>query len=149
MSEPTRDDAGSAAPPPSADPTVRVQPPPVPGRAVRAQLAAGELTTPPVRSDEPTVHLDAPAPRDPGSTLELDGTLRAGVVVGPKPKPPRRRRRTWPWILAVVLALVVLGAVLAVMLWRGATIEGDVQFLGAHLRVDGDLVGWSGGTVPR
>ncbi len=148
MSEPTRNDAGSAAPPPSADPTVRVEPPPVPGRAVRAQLAAGELTTPPVRHDEPTVHLDGPAPRDPERTLELDGTLRTGVAVGPKPK-PRRRRRTWPWILAVALVLLVLGAVLLVMLWQGATLPGDVQFLGAQLRVAGDLVGWSGGTVPR
>ena len=142
MSEPRRDDA----PPASAEPTMKVQPPPVPGRAVRAQLARGELATPPVRPDEPTVHLDGPAPRDPDRTLELDGTLRTGVTVGPT---PGRRRRTWPWILAVVLALVVLGAVLLVMMLRGATIEGDVQFLGAHLRVDGDLVGWSGGTVPR
>ncbi len=148
MSEPTRNDAGSAAPPPSADPTVRVEPPPVPGRAVRAQLAAGELTTPPVRSDEATVHLDGPASRDPDRTLELDGTLRAGVVVGPKPK-QRRRRRTWPWILAVAVLLLVLGAVLLVMLWRGATLEGDVQFLGAQLQVAGDSVGWSGGAAPR
>ena len=148
MSEPTRHDAGSAAPPPSADPTVRVEPPPRPGRAVRAQLAAGEMSTPPVRRDEATVHLDGPAARDPDRTLELDGTLPTGVVVGPRPK-PRRLRRTWPWILAVALVLLVLGAVLLVMLSRGATIEGDVQFLGAHLRLDGDLVGWAGGTVPR
>ena len=143
MSEPRRDDA---TPPTSADPTMRVEPPPVPGRAVREQLARGELATPPIRPDEATVHLDGPAPTDPQRTLELDGTLRSGVAVGPR---PRRQRRTWPWILAVVLALVVLGAVLLVMLSRGATIEGDVQFLGAHLRLDGDLVGWAGGTVPR
>jgi hypothetical protein len=145
MSEPTQDDAGSAAPPPSADPTVRVEPPPRPGRAVRAQLAAGELTTPPVRRDEATVHLDGPPPRDPDRTLELEGTLRAGVVVGPRPK-PRRLRRTWPWILAVALVLLVLGAVLLVMLWRGETLPGDVRFLGAQLRGAGELVG---GTVPR
>jgi hypothetical protein len=143
MSEPRRDDA---TPPTSADPTRPVQPPPLPGRAVREQLARGELATPPIRPDEATVHLDGPVPGDPERTLELDGTLRTGVAVGPQ---PRRRRRTWPWILAVVLALVVLGAVLLVMLWRGATIGGDVQFLGAHLRVDGDLVGWAGGTAPR
>ncbi|MGR6963062.1 hypothetical protein ACU610_01170 [Geodermatophilus sp. URMC 61] len=141
MSEPRRDDA---TPPPSAEPTRPVQPPPLPGRAVRAQLASGELATPPVRPDEPTVHLDGPVPRDPDRTLELDGTLRTGVTVGPR---PGRRRRTWPWILAVVLALVVLGAVLGVMMWRGATIDGDVQFLGVHLRVDGDLAGWSGGAA--
>jgi hypothetical protein len=143
MSEPRRDDA---TPRTSADPTVQVGPPPVPGRAVRAQLARGELTTPPVRQDDPTVHLDRPSRGDPDRTLELGGPPPAGVTVGPR---PRRRRRTWPWILAVVLALVVIGAVLLVMLWRGATIDGGVQFLGAHLRVDGDLVGESGGTVPR
>jgi hypothetical protein len=132
MSEPRRDDAT----PPAAEPTMRVEPPPVPGRAVRAQLARGELATPPVRPDEQTVHLDSPAPRDPDRTLELDGTLRAGVVVGPKPR-PRRRRRTWPWILAVAVLLLVVGAVLLVMLSRGATLEGDVQFLATRLRVDG------------
>ena len=132
MSEPRRDDAT----PPAAEPTMRVEPPPVPGRAVREQLARGELATPPVRPDEQTVHLDGPAPSDPDRTLELDGTVRAGVVVGPKPR-PRRRRRTWPWILAVALLLLVLGAVLLVMLWRGATIDGDVQLLAAKLRVDG------------
>ena len=137
MSERERD----AAP----EPTMKVQPPPVPGRAVRAQLARGELATPPVRQDEPTVHLDGPAARDPDRTLELEGTLRAGVVVGPRPK-PRRRRRTWPWILAVALVLLVLGAVLLVMLWRGETLPGDVRFLGEQLRGAGDLVG---GTVPR
>ena len=136
MSEPTRNVAGASAPPPSADPTVQVGPPPVPGRAVRAQLAAGELPTPPVRQDEPTVTLDAPAPATPhGGTLEFDGPPPVGVTVGPRLE-PRRRWRTWPWIAAVVLALVVLGAVLLVMLWRGATIDGDV-----------DLVGWPGGTT--
>jgi hypothetical protein len=135
MSEPRRDDAT----PPTAEPTMRVEPPPVPGRAVREQLARGELATPPVRPDEQTVQLDGPAPRAPDRTLELDGTLRAGVVVGPKPK-QRRRRRTWPWILAVAVLLLVLGAVLLVMLWRGATIEGDVQFLATRLRVDGAVL---------
>ena len=143
MSRPERDDA---TPPTPADPTVQVEPPPVPGRAVRAQLERGELETPPVRQDEPTVSLHGPAPGGPDRTLELDSTLRAGVVVGPR---PRRRRRTWPWIAAVVVALLVLGVVLLVMLWRGAAIEGDLRFLGAHLPVDGDLVGWSGGSVLR
>lgn len=141
MSQPERD----AAPSTPAEPTMEVGPPPVPGRAVREQLARGELATPPVRQDEPTVHLDRPVPRDPDRTLELDGAPLTGVTVGPR---PRRRRRTWPWILAVVLALVVLGAILLVMLWRGATLDADTQlFVG--LRATGDLVGWSGGTVPR
>ncbi len=110
----------------------------MPGRAVRGQLARGELATPPVRQDDPTVHLDRPSRGDPNRTLELGGPPPAGVTVGLK---PRRRRRTWPWILAVVLALVVLGAVLLVMLWRGATIEGGIRFLDAQLHVDGGLVG--------
>ena len=79
MSQPRRDDAAPAA---SAEPTRPVPAPPLPGRAVREQLARGELTTPPVRPDEQTVHLDGPAPSDPDRTLELDGTVRAGVVVG-------------------------------------------------------------------
>ena len=141
MSQPERD----AATPTPAEPTMEVGPPPVPGRAVRAQLARGELATPPVRQDEPTVQLDRPAPRDPEGTLELDGAPMAGVTVGPR---ARRRRRTWPWILAVVLALMVLGAILVVMLWRGATIDPDTHlFVG--LRATGDLLGWAGGTVPR
>ncbi len=141
MSQPERD----AAPPTSAEPTMKVGPPPVPGRAVRAQLARGEITTPPVRPDEPTVHLDRPAPTEPERTLELDGAPLTGDTAGPS---ARRRRRTWPWILAVVIALVVLGAILVVMLWRGATIDPDTYlFVGS--RATGDLVGWSGGTVPR
>jgi hypothetical protein len=52
------------------------------------------------------------------------------VTVGPRPK-PRRRFRTWPWILAVVLALVVLGAVLVVMMLRGATVDADVDLIGS------------------
>jgi hypothetical protein len=117
----------------------------VPGRAVRAQLAAGELATPPVREDEPTVTLDNPAPSHPERTLELDGPPPTGVTVESR---PRRHRRTWPWILAVVLALVVLGAVLLVMLGRGATIDPDLFRFGG-LPGTGDLVGWPGGTVPR
>ncbi|WP_100499104.1 hypothetical protein [Geodermatophilus chilensis] len=147
MSEPMRNDAGAAAPPPSADPTVRVERPPIPGRAVRAQLAAGEIAAPPVRQDEPTVSLDAPVPAAPHGTLKFDGP--PPIPATPDPEPVRRRRRTWPWILAVVLALVVLGAVLLVMLWRGATIDGDVDLVGARLAVPGDLVGWSGGAAPR
>jgi hypothetical protein len=39
--------------------------------------------------------------------------------------------RTWPWILAVVLALIVLGVVLLVMMSRGATIDGDTDLIGS------------------
>jgi hypothetical protein len=143
MSQPRRDDA---APPTSAEPTMRVQPPPRPGRAVRAQLAAGELATPPVRQDEPTVTLGGPESGGPRHTLEFDGPPTSGVTVGAK---PRRPRRTWPWILAVVLALLVLGAVLLVMLWRGASISQDIDLVGGPLPVAGDLVGGSGGTTLR
>ena len=134
MSEPTRNDVGAAATP-SEDPTVQVQPPPVPGRAVRAQLAAGELATPPVRPDEPTVTIEQPAPTAPENTLELDGPASGGGADGSREE-PRRRWRTWPWIVAVALVLLVLGAVLLVLLWRGATIDGDVH-----------LLGWSAGTT--
>ncbi|MFW3169366.1 hypothetical protein [Geodermatophilus sp. CPCC 206100] len=132
MSQPRRDDVER---PTSDDPTVQVQPPPVPGRAVRAQLAAGERTTPPVRPDEPTVTLDAPAPATPHRTLAFDGPAPAEGPVA-SDRGSRRRWRTWPWIAAFVLVLVILGAILLVMLWQGATIDGNV-----------DLVGWSGGTT--
>ncbi len=133
MSEPGGKHPDEAPPP--ADPTVQVEPPPLPGRAVRAQLAAGELATPPVRRDESTVTLNGPAPTDPRRTQELQAPAALQVTVGPRQR-PRRRWRTWPWIVAVMIALLVLGVVLLVMLWQGATIDGDV-----------DLVGWSGGTT--
>ncbi|TFV66578.1 UNVERIFIED_ORG: hypothetical protein E4P37_06215 [Bacillus sp. AZ43] len=119
-------------PPAPSDPTVQVPRPPVPGRAVRAEMAAGELPTPPVHHDDPTVTLDTGAPKPPHRTLEFGTPPPVRVTVAPRPR-PRRRWRTWPWIVAVVLALVVLGVVLLVMLLRGGTIDGDV-----------DLVGWPG-----
>ena len=129
MSEPGREQRGEAAPSPSADPTVQVGRPPLPGREVRAQLAAGELTTPPVRPDEPTVTLSGPPPTDPRRTQELQPLPGVQVTVRPRERPPRRWR-TWPWIVAVVVALVVLGVVLLVMLWQGATIDADVDLVG-------------------
>lgn len=140
MSEPTRDDSAATGPPPSVDPTVQVGPPPVPGRAVRAQLAAGELTTPPVRPDEPTVTLDGPPPGTPRGTLEFSGPLPPRVTVGPRPK-PRRRWRTWPWIVAVMVVLAVLGAVLLVLMWRGEAIDPEIRFLGSVVHVPGDAPG--------
>lgn len=145
MTEPRPDDAGTAAPPTSADPTMRVARPPVPGRAVRADVAAGDLATPPVRPDEPTVTLDAQAPRPPQRTLEFGMPAAVRVTVGPR---PRRRHRTWPWIAAVVLALLVLGAVLLVMMLRGATIDGDTDLVGAGLhRASGIITGAATGSV--
>ena len=117
-----------ADPRPAADPTMRVARPPVPGRAVRADLAAGHLTTPPVRGDDPTVALDHQARRPPHRTLEFGTPAPVTVTVGPRPR-PRRRFRTWPWIAAVIVALLVLGAVLLVMMMRGASFA-DTELLG-------------------
>ena len=114
-----------AEPRPAADPTLRVARPPVPGRAVRADLAAGNLTTPPVREDDPTVALAHQARKPPHRTLEFGTPAPVTVTVGPRPR-PRRRFRTWPWIAAVVVALLVLAAVLVVLLWRGESIDTDL-----------------------
>ncbi len=134
MGGPSRDDATSA------DPTVQVGPPPVPGRAVRAQLAAGELATPPVRQDEPTVTLGGPPPGSPHDTLESVPPAPVHGTAEQHPRPPRRWR-TWPWIAAVVIALIVLGLVLLVLLWRPASFSDGVDPVGLHLLVTGHLTG--------
>jgi len=69
-------------------------------------------------------------PAGPHRTLEFGTPAPVRVTVGPRRK-PRRRFRTWPWIAAVVLALVVLGVVLLVMMLRGATIDGGTDLVGA------------------
>lgn len=125
MTGPEPGDARRAA----ADPTMRVARPPIPGRAVRADLAAGHLTSPPVREDDPTVSLDARTRTPPHRTIEFGTPTPVTVTVGPRPR-PRRRFRTWPWIAAVVLVLVVLGAVLLVMMLQGATIDRDADLVG-------------------
>ena len=82
--------------------------------------------------DEPTVGLPGRAPVVRQRTLQFGKPAPVKVTVTSRSR-PRRRFRTWPWILAVVLALVVLGVILLVMFLRGATIDGDT-----------DLVGWGG-----
>ncbi len=129
MSEPTADESSVGAPP--ADPTLRVARPPVPGRAVRADVAAGHLPTPPVRPDEPTVTLHTSGARPPHRTLEFGTPVAVNVTVAPRPR-PRRRFRTWPWIAALVLVLVALGVLLLVMMLRGATIDGAADLVGAE-----------------
>ncbi len=118
---------GRQVPPTAADPTLKVARPPVPGRAVRADVAAGNLARPPFRPDEATVTLDGSGGRDPRRTLEFGTPVPVKVTVGPR---PRRRRRTTPWIVAVVLALIVMGIVLMVMLLRGETIDADTDLIG-------------------
>jgi hypothetical protein len=130
MSQPKPDDAGGAGPRPTADPTLKVARPPTPGRAVRAEMAAGSRATPPIHHDEPTVTLASPARSDPRKTLEFGTPAPVRVTVSPRKK-PRRRHRTWPWILAVVVALIVLGTVLLVMLMRGETIDADTELIGS------------------
>jgi hypothetical protein len=119
---------------PSADPTLRVSRPPVPGRAVRADVAAGTLATPPIRHDEPTVALDRSAGRPPHRTLEFGTPAAVNVTVTPRQR-TRRRFRSWPWILGLSLVLLALGVVLLVMMLRGATIDGTADLIGAGLPV--------------
>jgi hypothetical protein len=129
MSEPRQNHAGKT-PPATAEPTLKVARPPIPGRAVRAEVAAGTRPTPPIRHDEPTVALPPRAATDPNRTMEFRGPAPVKVTVGPRPR-PRRRHRTWPWIAAVVLALIALGITLLVMMSRGATIDGDTDLIGS------------------
>ncbi|MCW2700993.1 MAG: hypothetical protein JWQ45_2528 [Blastococcus sp.] len=116
------------------DPTLRVDRPPVPGRAARAEVADGSRPMPPIRVDEPTISIAGSQPKARHRTLEFGAPAPVKVTVGPRAK-PRRRHRTWPWILAVVLALVALGVTLLVMLLHGGTIDGNT-----------DVVGLAGGT---
>ena len=129
MSQPQQDDADREVPRPTADPTLKVARPPTPGRAVRAEVAAGRRATPPIQHDEPTVTLPH-VQKNPRRTLEFGSPAPVKVTVGPRQK-PRRRHRTWPWIAAVVLALIVLGTVLLVMLMRGETIDADTELIGS------------------
>ena len=130
MSQPQPDDAGQDAPRPMADPTLKVARPPTPGRAVRAEVAAGRRATPPIQHDDPTVTLAAPPRTDPRKTLEFGTPTPVKVTVTPRQK-PRRRLRTWPLIAAVIVALIVLGTVLLVMLLRGETIDADTDLIGS------------------
>ncbi len=124
---------GAADPEPPrlrAEPTVRADRPPVPGRARPARTGAsavsGPRDTPP---DEATVTLPDRVQGVRQPTIEYGAPAPVQVIVGPRRR-PRRRYRTWPWIAAVVVALLLLGAVLLVMLLRGATIDGDVDLVG-------------------
>ena len=130
MSQPQPDDAAPETPSPMADPTLKVARPPTPGRAVRAEVAAGRRATPPIQHDDPTVTLTAPPRTDPRRTLEFGTPAPVKVTVTPRQK-PRRRLRTWPFIVAVVVALIVLGTVLLVMLMRGETIDGNTDLIGS------------------
>ena len=131
-----------------AEPTVRVARPPVPGRAKQAEVAAGNSSAPRVQPDDgPTVGLPGHASRVRQRTLQFGTPAWVKVTVGPRPR-PRRRYPTWPWIAAVVLALLVLGAVLLVMLLRGATIDGGIDLIGSGGPRGGStapVVVWSSG----
>jgi hypothetical protein len=129
MTEPAPGEPG-AAPPAPHDPTLRVDRPPVPGRAARAEMEAGSRPTPPVRPDEPTVTIPGSRPGKPQPTLEFRTPVPVKVTVGPRVV-PRRRYRTWPWIAAVVLALIVLGVTLLIMMLGGETIDGDADVIGS------------------
>jgi hypothetical protein len=126
MTESAPGDAMSEAP---LDPTLRVDRPPTPGRATRAEVAAGDRPTPPFRPDEPTVMITGAQAKVRQRTLEFGAPAPVKVTVGPRVK-PKKRHRTWPWIAAVVVALIALGITLLVMLTRGATIDGDADLIG-------------------
>lgn len=114
-----------------ADPTIRVARPPVPEPGKRAEVAADNRATSRAQPDsEPTVGLPGPAPAARQRTLQFGRPTPVKVTVSARPG-RERRHRTWPWIAAVVLALIVLGAVLAVMLLRGATLDADTQLIGS------------------
>jgi hypothetical protein len=121
---------GDPAPSPLHDPTLRVEPPPTPGRAARAEMAAGGRSTPPFRPDEPTVTISGAQVKARQRTLEFGSPAPVKVTVGPRRK-PRKRYRTWPWIAAVIVALIGLGITLLIMLTHGATIDGDTDLVGA------------------
>jgi hypothetical protein len=129
MTTPEAADPGSRSPGLSAEPTVRVGRPPVPGRPrpPSPETAAADPRRTPL--DEPTVTLPDGAPQPAHRTIRFGTPAPVKVTVGPRVR-PRRRYRTRPWITAVVFLLLVLGAVLLVMLWRGATIDGDVDLIG-------------------
>jgi hypothetical protein len=131
MTQPEPTDEDRALPRPSADPTLRVARPPIPGRAVRAEVAAGNLARPPIHHDEPTVTIQSQGARPPQRTLEFGTPAPVKVTVGPRPR-RQRRYRTWPWIVAVVLALIILGTVLLVMMMgQGETIDGGTDLIGS------------------
>ena len=127
MSEPAR---GEPMPPAPHEPTLRVDRPPTPGRAARAEVAAGELATPPYRPDEPTVTISGAQVKARQRTLEFGSPVPVKVTVGPRLR-PKKRHRTWPWIVAVIVALIVLGVTLLIMFSRGATIDADTDLVGA------------------
>jgi hypothetical protein len=129
--DPVRGGPGPGAPR-VFDPTLKVDRPPTPGRAVRAEVADGSRATPPVRHDDPTVTVDGPMSTARRRTLEFGAPAPVKVTVGPRAK-PRRRHRTWPLIVAVVLVLIALGVTLLVMLLNGETIDGDTDVIGAVL----------------
>ena len=124
---------------PQADPTLRVARPPVPGRAVRADVAAGHLATPPFRPDESTDTFGTSSARPAHRTQEFGTPPSVNVSVGARQR-ARRRYRSWPWIAGVALVLLVLGLVLLVMMLRGATIDGTADLVGAGLPAGGGPV---------
>ncbi len=122
--------ADPSPPPRSVDPTVRVPRRPVPGRPPRADAEAAPSPVPPGSPDGPTTRIPGRGPRFRQRTIEFGTPVPVKVSVGPRRR-GRRRYRTWPYILAVAVALVVLGVVLLVMLAWGATVDGDVGHLGS------------------
>ena len=114
--------AGSQPLPHVAAPTVRVQRPP--GRPI--EPVAGPPPRPSHPDDESTIGLPRPGPVARQRTIRFGTPAPVTVTVSARPR-PRRRFRTWPWIVAVVVALLVVGAVLLVMLLQGDTVERRLE----------------------
>ncbi|WP_029429529.1 hypothetical protein [Blastococcus sp. URHD0036] len=130
------------APDQGASPTVRLDRPP--------PLAAEPASPPPSLPARPghpddmsTVGLPRPTSNSRHRTFEFGVPEPVKVTVTAR---PRRQRRfsTWPWIVGVLLALLVLAAVLVGMLLGGSTIDdprldgpGDAGLPGASSTAPG------------
>jgi hypothetical protein len=109
------------------EPTIRTVRPPLPGTADRAaplpDRPSPDGPSPEAHpADQPTVGLPGRAPAVRLPTIRFGKPTPVRVTVTARRR-PKRYHRTWPWIAAVALALVVLGVVLLVMLFHGATLS--------------------------
>jgi hypothetical protein len=112
--------ADPGAPRLPTEPTIKVARPPVPGTTKPDEPPAERPAAGGHPGDEPTITLPDRAAAVRAPTLRFGRPAPVKVTVTAR---PRRPHRTWPWILAVAIALAVLGVVLLVMLIHGATLS--------------------------
>ena len=113
------DPADSAPPRLPTEPTIRVARPPVPGTTKPVEPATDSPATSIQPGDDPTITLPDRTPAVRAPTLKFGRPAPVKVTVTAR---PRRPHRTWPWIVAVAVGLVVVGVILLVMLFHGATL---------------------------